>query len=245
VGKELSAMCRRLWLNLRGLNTQLLNTQLLNTQLGYLSYVDPGSALNVDELVLGDYVRIAKSSSLSAKRLVVGRHSYSGKIQLGAMHREVEIGSYCSIGNDVSFIVGNSYHHPERVSTFPFGNTEGFDIAEWPNAIEEDTQLPPLIVGSDVWIGQGVIILRSVKRIGNGAILAAGSVVTQDVFDYAIVGGVPAQLIRYRFAPKVIQDLLALKWWKWPDERVRANREFFCMDFSGIDDLSAEIARLK
>jgi acetyltransferase-like isoleucine patch superfamily enzyme len=236
MGKELSAMCRRLGMKREGEDTH---------QLGYLSYVDSGSVLSVDDLILEDYARIAKSSSLLAKRLVVGRHSYSGKIQLGAMNREVEIGSYCSIGNNVSFIVGDSYHYPERVTTFPFGNIAGFDVAEWPTAIEEDTQLPIFMVGNDVWIGQDVIILKSVKRIGNGAILGAGSVVTQDVPDYAIVGGVPAQLIRYRFAPKVIQDLLALRWWEWPDERVRANREFFCKDFSGIDDLSAEIARLK
>lgn len=215
-------------------------------QLGYLSYVDPDVLLSVGELVLGDYARIGKRSRLVVERLIVGHHTYSGTLVLSAKKREVRIGSYCGLGDNVAIYAGLSYHHPEWISSFPFGNTPGFDDSKWRMAVEEeDTWLSPLIIGNDVWMGQNVIVLRSVNRIGDGAVLGAGSVVTKDVPDYAIVGGVPANLIRYRFKPKVIHDLLALKWWDWPDARIHANMAFFTKDFSEADDISDEIARLK
>src|SRR3546814_801459 len=71
-----------------------------------------------------------------------------------------------------------------------------------------------ITVGNDVWIGEGVFIRRGVI-IGDGAIVAARSVVTRDVPPYAIVGGVPAKVIRYRFEPAIVDELLKLEWWKY------------------------------
>lgn len=70
------------------------------------------------------------------------------------------------------------------------------------------------IIGNDVWIGTGAIILKGIK-IGNGAIIASGAVVTKDVPDYAVVGGVPAKIIKYRFDDSTIEKLLGLKWWEY------------------------------
>ena len=75
-------------------------------------------------------------------------------------------------------------------------------------------------IGHDVWIGTNVTILPSVK-IGNGAIIAAGAVVTKDIPDYAIVGGVPAKVLKYRFSDDEIKRLNQSKWWEWPDEKIK------------------------
>lgn len=82
-----------------------------------------------------------------------------------------------------------------------------------------------LIIGHDVWIGADVRIIKGVK-IGNGAIVGTGSVVTKDVPPYAIVGGNPAKVIRYRFSPEIIAQLEQIKWWYWPLEKVVANRQY-------------------
>ena len=75
------------------------------------------------------------------------------------------------------------------------------------------------VIGNDVWIGENALLINGVK-IGNGASVAANAVVTKDVPDYAIVGGVPAKLIRYRFDPATIEKLNAIKWWDWPKEKI-------------------------
>lgn len=78
------------------------------------------------------------------------------------------------------------------------------------------------MIGSDVWIGYEAVILSGVK-IGDGAIIGARAVVTRDVEPYAIVGGVPARLIRKRFSDDTIDTLMKLRWWDWPHERIKRN----------------------
>ena len=77
-------------------------------------------------------------------------------------------------------------------------------------------------VGNDVWIGQGVTILKKNGiSIGDGAVLGSGAVVTKDIPPYAIAVGVPARVIKYRFRPEVIEELLNIKWWDWPMEIIK------------------------
>lgn len=148
-----------------------------------------------------------------------GRHSYWGH-GLIRMNGNSTIGSFCSFGNNVC--IGPSQHPSDWLSTAPF------QYVDW-KRITPDQKIytytnDPTFVGNDVWIGNNAIIKDGV-RVGDGAIIGSNAVVTHDVPPYAIVGGVPARIIKYRFSPEIIADLLKLKWWDLPDEEI-ANLTF-------------------
>jgi acetyltransferase-like isoleucine patch superfamily enzyme len=140
----------------------------------------------------------------------------------------VVIGKYCSIANGVVMIptVGHIPPHDYeryRVSTFPLARLKK-------NAWREEYSLPKekssIIVGNDVWIGARAIILSGVK-IGDGAIVGAGAVVTHDVPPYAVVAGVPANIIRFRYPEEQIKQLLEIAWWNWSFDKVSSNMDLF------------------
>ena len=140
------------------------------------------------------------------------------------------IGRFCSIAAETRFIMNGGNHATDWLTTFPFPVFgQGWEVAmpdAWPH--RGDT-----VVGHDVWIGYGATIMPGV-RIGNGAIIAAASVVTRDVPDFAIVGGNPAGLIRYRFDEDTRESLTRIAWWDWDAEKITRNVQAIC---SG--DLSA------
>lgn len=135
------------------------------------------------------------------------------------------IGKFCSIGPNCTIRLGV---HPlgDFVSSHPIfyspNKLVGTTFADKKYFEEEKT----VYIGNDVWIGANVIILDGVK-IGDGAIIAAGAVVTKDIPPYAIYGGVPAKLIRYRFDEKTIEFLLKFKWWDKDEEWLRLNFQDF------------------
>lgn len=141
------------------------------------------------------------------------------------------IGKYCSISGDCN--IGLAAHSLRNISTSPIftekNNGTGFS---W---ISED-YINPIVnrveIGNDVWIGARVIIIGKVNilKIGDGAIIGAGSVVTKDVPPYSIVAGVPAKIIRYRFNPDIIEKLLELKWWNLKEEELKEKISFFQND---------------
>ncbi len=122
------------------------------------------------------------------------------------------IGKFCMIASGVEFIMNGANHLTESISAYPFA----IFGADWASAMarKEYPHKGDTIVGNDVWIGYQATVMAGVK-IGDGAIIAAKSVVTKDVPPYAIVGGNPAQIIRKRFSDSQIQYLLDLKWWDW------------------------------
>lgn len=128
------------------------------------------------------------------------------------------IGRFCQIAHGVRFITASANHAMSGLTTYPF---PVFDPATIDGYKAGFTGLPDTVVGHDVWIGHGALILPGV-RIGSGAIIGAGSVVSRDVAAYSIVAGNPARLIRPRFSPDIAARLLALAWWDWPLDRIRA-----------------------
>lgn len=147
--------------------------------------------------------------------LRIGFFSYIGRN--ATITGDVEIGRYCSIGWDVT--IGPTNHPPDFLSTHLFSFCHGgpFDqnaFYQNLNNPEDHTRNPPTVIGNDVWIGAKATIMRGV-RIGDGAIIGSGAVVTRDVEPYAIVGGVPARVIRKRFDDELIEKLLKLKWYNY------------------------------
>jgi acetyltransferase-like isoleucine patch superfamily enzyme len=129
-------------------------------------------------------------------------------------------GKYCSFGPDVTVMLASNHRH-DWATTYPF---PGF-LGEWPAAAGMTGHVAgkgDVVVGNDVWVGFGAM-LGSGVHVGDGAVIAARSVVVKDVPPYAIVGGNPARVIRYRFDEPTIGALLRLRWWDWPRERVEAN----------------------
>lgn len=151
---------------------------------------------------------------------------------------ESYIGKFCSIARNISIVQGN---HPSRdwLSTHPsFFSTGGQSGAVYVNDNLFDELLYAdsikkfyVIVENDVWIGSNCLIMAG-TRVHNGAIIAAGSVVTKDVPPYAIVAGVPARVVRYRFEPDTIEWLLKFKWWDKDEKWIQEN----AVSFKSIKD---------
>lgn len=145
---------------------------------------------------------------------------------------KLTIGKFCAIASGVEFIMNGGNHLVESISSYPFsifGNG-------WEHAME-GRNFPSkgdIVVGNDVWLGYRSVILAGVT-IGDGAIIGAYSVVTKDVAPYTIVAGNPAKEIRRRFSDAEIDQLLALKWWDWPIEKISEN--VYLLTENSVSDL--------
>jgi len=134
------------------------------------------------------------------------------------------IGKFCAIATGVNFIMNGANHQMDALTTYPFGIFgSGWEVGQ-----PALTDLPikgNTVIGNDVWIGYQSVVMPGVK-IGDGAIIAAKSIVTKDVPPYTIVGGNPAKLIKQRFDDQVVAKLLAIKWWDWSVEKITHNIPF-------------------
>ena len=177
-----------------------------------------------------------------------------GKYSYGPLcdHRYVEsVGSFTSIAYGCC-VVGN--HAVDMLSTHDFltagcddpageQNYERFKGKPWyfegitPHG--KPTKRKKVKIGNDVWLGRNVLITNGAD-IGNGVIAGAGAVITKDVPDYAIVAGVPARIIRYRYSKRQIEALNQIQWWNWPDEKIRDNYEDFYLD---VDEFIKKYAK--
>lgn len=141
-------------------------------------------------------------------------HSYAGG-GFKCAHKDTIIGKFCSIGENVA--IGPSQHPLNWLSTHPFQYNLSFNVVTDKNL--KSFSFKPVVIGNDVWIGNNAIIMDGIK-VGDGSIIGANSVVTKDVPPYAIVGGVPAKIIKYRFSEDIIKELLELKWWNLDDKEI-------------------------
>jgi acetyltransferase-like isoleucine patch superfamily enzyme len=182
-----------------------------------------GALVNVS---FGEYVAILEGSVVYDAH--ISDFSY---ISNYSRISNVEVGKFCSIGSGVHIGLGM---HPVRgfVSTSPvFYSPEnpGCPLSVQKFKVFSDGA-PRTVIGNDVWIGTNAIIPGGIN-IGTGAVVAAGAVVVKDVPPYAVVGGNPAQIIRYRFSEDRIKFLLESQWWNWPLKEL-----FRCVDdFSDIE----------
>jgi virginiamycin A acetyltransferase len=132
------------------------------------------------------------------------------------------IGRFTAIASGVRFIMNGATHKTDGFSTYPFSLFgQGWEAPS--SGADTPTPKGDTVIGNDVWIGYQAVILPGV-HIGDGAIITARAVVTQDVPPYAVVGGVPATLIRTRFTEEVIAALLDLAWWNWDAAKITRNR---------------------
>lgn len=129
---------------------------------------------------------------------------------------QITIGKFCAIAENVTIVGAGGEHAYWKVSNYVFGAKYGQGI------LKER----PTVIGNDVWIGTGAIILYGV-HIGDGAVVGAGAVVTRDVPPYAIVVGVPAKVLRYRFTEDQIAKLLKIRWWDWAVHKIEENTTHF------------------
>jgi len=133
------------------------------------------------------------------------------------------IGKFCAIACDVKFIMNGANHKLNCISTYPFS----LFGKGWERVIPKIEDLPfkgDTVIGNDVWIGYDSLIMPGVK-IGDGSIIAARSVVVNDVAPYTVVGGNPAKIIKARFSEEIIHILLEIKWWDWDVEKISRNLE--------------------
>jgi virginiamycin A acetyltransferase len=170
--------------------------------------------IRIDEQVRLSGVNMTGEISIGRYTVINGPNT-----TINAQHHPVIIGKFCSIAKDV--IIQEYNHDMERISTYYMRN----NIFKKERPGEHISQ-GAIHIGNDVWIGAKAIILSGVT-IGDGAVIAANAVVTKDVPAYAVVGGTPAKVIKYRFDVTMIQKIKQLSWWDWPLEKIKSNQDLF------------------
>jgi len=163
------------------------------------------------------------NSVFPINQVTVGKKSY-GTLNIhayGNIMEKLTIGSYCSIAGNVHFLLGGG-HPYNGLSSYPF---KKLICHEYSESITKGA----IVVQDDVWIGESSTILSGIT-IHQGAIIATGSVVTKDVLPYAIVGGVPAKVIKYRFKEEVIKKLLSFDFNKLDDSMIKENIDLLCTE---------------
>ena len=150
--------------------------------------------------------------------VTVGKGTYGGINVVNnnpQLNTHLYIGNYCSIASEVVFLL-NSEHQIETISTFPF------KVKCLHSIPYEAKSKGDIVIEDDVWIGQRATIMAGVT-IGQGAVVAAGAIVTKDVPPYAIVGGVPARVIKYRFSDNIIEKAIKIDWNKVDETFIKDN----------------------
>lgn len=188
------------------------------------------------------YVRGIRNVAMEGENQIVNGCNFQGDIKLGYrttlgvnnwLHGTITIGKYCQIGADVAIHTNN---HPVTYLSTYVGSSlfEGY--------LNHNKTFGKVTIGHDVWIGHNALILGNVN-IGNGAVIAAGAVVTKDVEPYTVVAGVPAKPLKKRFSENIIREIEDLKWWDKTDEEIKAIKPLFFKDLSKVDSLYQDVSK--
>ena len=173
-----------------------------------------------------DHVRNFGDMDREFDDVKIGKYSYYKR---GTKLMNCDIGRFCHIGGNCA--IGLFGHDTSQVTTYPlkyhFDNSV-VDVGQdsTADAVRKSRQT---IIKNDVYIGESVTIFAGVT-VGNGAVIGARAVVTKDVPDYAVVAGVPSQIVRMRVSDKIVDDLLDIQWWQWSDDKIKSCIEDFHLD---------------
>ena len=181
------------------------------------------------------YPRIFKIANYNNTNISIGKKSYVGSacIEAGFLENfDISIGNFSGLAWKIIFEFGlNGDHNYKNVGSYAlFHYGWSFPTEFLPKAGQPNGKLK-IEIGNDVWIGRGVILKSNNPEkplvIGDGAVIAADSVVVKNVPPYAIVGGNPAQIIKYRFNEKIIDALLKIQWWNWDIDKIYEEFKYF------------------
>lgn len=203
-----------------------------------------GFFLNLLNPAVSLFAKIDNKSIISRKAKVYGHvqvtHSTMGDYSYVGRNSRIihaDIGKFCSIASETK--IGMGTHTLDKISTSPiFTEAKNGTKHSW---VKESAVNPfkKVTVGNDVWIGVRVMVMGGI-RIGDGAVIGAGSIVTKDIPPYAVVAGVPAKVIRYRFPQEQIEALMAHPWWELPEDKLKDHIELF-QDSENIDEKIKEL----
>lgn len=185
---------------------------LFNPAVSLFAKIDNKSVISKKARVYG-HVQVSSST--------MGDYSYIGR---NSRLIHTDVGKFCSIGGQSA--IGMGTHTLDKLSTSPlFTEKNNATSHSW---VRESIVMPfkRTTVGNDVWIGQRVMIMGGVT-VGDGAVIGAGAIVTKDVPPYAVVVGVPARVIRYRFSEETIELLNSIKWWNKDETMLKVNIDLF------------------
>ena len=213
--------------------TNLDLPRLINEGIGYgflesyqFTDVDPGCGQTVGTL----HPRIYRNFN-NTINLKLDTRSYinSAVIYNAGVGGSISIGKYCSISWNEQFILNlNGHHDHNKISTYA---PEQFGWKLPDDFLDNFSNTCQISIGSDVWIGRECVLKSDNPNkplvIGDGAVIAANSVVVKSIPPYAIVGGNPAKIIKYRFSEKIIESLLRIKWWNWDIDKIYDNFKYF------------------
>ena len=198
-----------------------------------------------DNVIIDSFDRFEGMNRLTTDvTLLTSSIGYASYIGNRSFIKNTKIGRYTCIATDVMTVAGShptskfvsihpAFYSTRKQSGFTYVREDKFSDF---NYIDENQKFT-VMIGNDVWIGSGVKIMEGVT-IGDGAVAAAGAIVTKDVPPYAIVGGVPAKIIKYRFDEETIKKLLELKWWEKDQAWIKSHAEIF-------DDVEKLLANTK
>lgn len=193
------------------------DVRIVNSEIGSLCCV--GDDCDIENSILCDKTELGRRNLL--RKVTLGKGSYTGT---NTILKNSAIGKYCCLGWNIS--IGGGQHNYSNVSMYTdYWYHRTFGILCLDNSDSVNETAAECNIGNDVWIGAGANIMGGVS-IGDGCVIGAGAVVTKNVEPYSIVVGIPGKVVKKRFDDEVIQLLLRLQWWNWPEEKIVSEISF-------------------